>query len=174
MRLQDGSENLVALLNLVRSEYWWFIFLTQAPIHDNYQLSSRKRVLFIVRSHALWRGRMSEFGPMRNPYHVHLVDHSTHVGFSTFLLCYTVLTRASQLETAVHGCRILLILGLVSIMSLSCFLCSAISLTEIWVIYITHYITLFGLKPTFLFFLRIKRLVEYWLVIFLGNAPCYP
>ena len=37
-----------------------------------------------------------------------------------FLLCYTVLTRANQLETAVHGCRILLILGLVSIMSLSC------------------------------------------------------
>ena len=34
--------------------------------------------------------------------------------------CYTVLTRANQLETAVHGCRILLILGLVSIMSLSC------------------------------------------------------
>ena len=38
------------------------------------------------------------------------------------LLCYTVLTRAYQLETAVHGCRILLILGLVSIMSLSCFI----------------------------------------------------
>ena len=37
-----------------------------------------------------------------------------------FLLSYTVLTRAIQLETAVHGCRILLILGLVSIMSLSC------------------------------------------------------
>ena len=37
-----------------------------------------------------------------------------------FLLCYTVLTRANQLETAVHDCRILLFLGLVSIMSLSC------------------------------------------------------
>ena len=34
-------------------------------------------LLFIVRSHALWRGRMSEFGPIRNHYHVHLVDHST-------------------------------------------------------------------------------------------------
>ena len=27
--------------------------------------------------------------------------------------CYTVLTKAKQLETAVHGCRFLLILGLV-------------------------------------------------------------
>ena len=36
-----------------------------------------------------------------------------------FLLCYTVLTRANQLERAVHDCRILLILGLVSILSLS-------------------------------------------------------
>ena len=60
---------------------------------------------------------MSEFGPIRNHYHVHLVDHSTstRVGCSTFLQCYTALTRANQLETAVHGCRILLILGLVSI-----------------------------------------------------------
>ena len=31
-----------------------------------------------------------------------------------------VLTKANQLETAVHGCYILLILDLVSIMSLSC------------------------------------------------------
>ena len=35
-----------------------------------------------------------------------------------FLLCYTVLTRANQLETAVHGC--ILIFGLVSIISLTC------------------------------------------------------
>ena len=37
-----------------------------------------------------------------------------------FLLCYTVLTKGNQHETAVHGCRILLILGLVTFMSLSC------------------------------------------------------
>ena len=43
-----------------------------------------------------------------------------------FLLCYTVLTRASQLETVVHGCRILLILGLVFIMSLSCYVFYAV------------------------------------------------
>ena len=77
---------------------------------------------------------MSEFGPIRNHYRVHLVDNSTRVVCSTFLLCYTVLTRANELETAVHVCRILLILGLVSIMSLDIvlsFLRSPISLAEI-------------------------------------------
>ena len=57
---------------------------------------------------------------------VHLVEH--------LFLCYTVLTRANQLETAVHGCRILLILGLVSITDVCVvlsFLRSPISCAEI-------------------------------------------
>ena len=54
-------------------------------------------------------------GPSEISYHEHLVEHSTRVG----VLLFAVLTRANQLETAVHGCRILLILGLVYIMSLS-------------------------------------------------------
>ena len=49
---------------------------------------------------------------------LNLVDHSARAGFS-FLQCYTVLMRANQLETAVHGCRILLILGSTE-WSLSC------------------------------------------------------
>ena len=58
-------------------------------------------------------------GPSEISYHVHLVDHSTCVG----VLLFAVLYRADESQLArkaVHGCRILLILGLVSIMLLSC------------------------------------------------------
>ena len=76
--------------------------------------------LFVVTRYDV--DRCLNLGPSEMSYHVHLVDHSTRVGvllFATIRLCYTLLTRANQLETAVHGCHILLILGLVSIMSLS-------------------------------------------------------
>ena len=57
-------------------------------------------------------------GPSEIGYYVHLVDHSTRVG----VLLFAVLHRANESQparnsAAVHGCRILLILGLVSIMS---------------------------------------------------------
>ena len=45
-----------------------------------------------------------------------------------------MLTRANQLEIAVHGCRILLILGLVSIMSLSDQPCRNLSHLYFWLI----------------------------------------
>ena len=72
---------------------------------------------FIVRNHALWRWVTvwdhSEAlpRPFNRQLTFALVDHSTYC-------CYTVLTRANQLETAVHRC--ILIPGLVSIMSLAC------------------------------------------------------
>ena len=49
-------------------------------------------------------------GPSEIGYHVHLVEHSTRVG----VLLFAVLHRADEgqpARTAVHGCRILLILG---------------------------------------------------------------
>ena len=64
---------------------------------------------------------MSEFGPIRNRLPRTFGRPLDSRWLFYFLLCFTVLTRANQLETAVHGCRILLIHGLVSIMSLSCF-----------------------------------------------------
>ena len=78
-------------------------------------------LLFIVRSYALWRGRMSEFGPIRNHYHVHLVDHSTRVGCSTFC-CATPCWR--EPTSSKPFCWF-------SVWSLS--LRSAISVAEIWV-----------------------------------------
>ena len=53
----------------------------------------------------------------KNKHEVELNTVFMLVNHSTFG-CYTVLTRANQLETAVHGC--MFHFGLVSIMSLSC------------------------------------------------------
>ena len=64
-------------------------------------------LLFIVCSHALWRGRMYKFGPIRNHYHVHLVDRSTRVGCSTFCCatpCRREPTSSKQLSTVAAFC----------------------------------------------------------------------
>ena len=90
-------------------------------------------LLFIVRSHALWRGRMSEFGPIRNHYHVHLVDHSARAGCSTFCCatpCWREPTSSKQLSTVAAFCWF-------SVWSLSCRcrvkFSTQSSLAEIWV-----------------------------------------
>ena len=91
-------------------------------------------LLFIVHGHALWRGRMSEFGPIRNHYHVHLVDHSARAGCSTFCCatpCWREPTSSKQLSTVAAFCWF-------SVWSLS-FRCrvkfsTQSSLAEIWVI----------------------------------------
>ena len=73
-------------------------------------------LLFIVHGHALWRGRMSEFGPIRNHYHVHLVDHSARAGCSTFCCatpCWREPTSSKQLSTVAAFCWF-------SVWSLSC------------------------------------------------------
>ena len=73
-------------------------------------------LLFIVRSHALWRGRMSEFLPIRNHYHVHLVEHSTRIGCFTFCWatpCWREQTSSKQLSTVAAFCWF-------SVWSLSC------------------------------------------------------
>ena len=64
-------------------------------------------LLFIVHGHALWRGRMSEFGPTRSHYHVHLVDHSARAGCSTFCCatpCWREPTSSKQLSTIAAFC----------------------------------------------------------------------
>ena len=91
-------------------------------------------LLFIVHGHALWRGRMSEFGPIRNHYHVHLVDHSARAGCSTFCcatLCWREPTSSKQLSTVAAFCWF-------SVWSLSCRcrvkFSTQSSLAEIWVL----------------------------------------
>ena len=90
-------------------------------------------LLFIVHGHALWRGRMSEFGPIRNHYHVHLVDHSARAGCSTFCCatpCWREPTSSKQLSTVAAFCWF-------SVWSLSCRcrvkFSTQSSLAEIWV-----------------------------------------
>ena len=91
-------------------------------------------LLFIVHGHALWRGRMSKFGPIRNHYHVHLVDHSARVGCSTFCCaapCWREPTSSKQLSTVAAFCWF-------SVWSLSCRcrvkFSTQSNLAEIWVI----------------------------------------
>ena len=72
---------------------------------------------FSRQRHGLSCGHTSVFEPIRSHYHVYVQLTSRWLFY--YLLCYTVLTRANQLETAVHV-FILLIRGLVSIMSLAC------------------------------------------------------
>ena len=91
-------------------------------------------LLFIVRSHVLWRGRMSEFGPIRNHYHVHLVDHSARAGCSTFCCatpCWREPTSSKQLSTIAAFCWF-------SVWSLSCRcrvkFSTQSSLAEIWIL----------------------------------------
>ena len=99
-------------------------------------------LLFIVHGHALWRGRMSEFGPIRNHYHVHLVDHSARAGCSTFCCatpCWREPTSSKQLSTVAAFCWF-------SVWSLSCRcrvkFSTQSSLAEIWVIYIFGWLDL--------------------------------
>ena len=99
-------------------------------------------ILFIVHGHALWRGRMSEFGPIRNHYHVHLVDHSARAGCSTFCCatpCWREPTSSKQLSTVAAFCWF-------SVWSLSCRcrvkFSTQSSLAEIWVIYIFGWLDL--------------------------------
>ena len=99
-------------------------------------------LLFIVHGHALWRGRMSEFGPIRNHYHVHLVDHSARAGCSTFCCatpCWREPTSSKQLSTVAAFCWF-------SVCSLSCRcrvkFSTQSSLAEIWVIYIFGWLDL--------------------------------
>ena len=100
-------------------------------------------LLFIVHGHALWRGRMSEFGPIRNHYHVHLVDHSARAGCSTFCCatpCWREPTSSKQLSTVAAFCWF-------SVWSLSCRcrvkFSTQSSLAEIWVIKITFVLAMF-------------------------------
>ena len=44
---------------------------------------------------------MPEFGPIRNHFHVHLVDHSTRVGCS---ILFAVLHRADESQPARNSC----------------------------------------------------------------------
>ena len=44
-----------------------------------------------------------EFGPIRNHYHVHLVDHSTRVGCSFFFF-FDMLHRADENQPARNSC----------------------------------------------------------------------
>ena len=95
-------------------------------------------LLFIVHGHALWRGRMSEFGPIRNHYHVHLVDHSARAGCSTFCCatpCWREPTSSKQLSTVAAFCWF-------SVWSLSCRcrvkFSTQSSLAEIWVMRTAH------------------------------------
>ena len=99
-------------------------------------------LLFIVHGHALWRGRMSEFGPIRNHYHVHLVDHSARAGCSTFCCatpCWREPTSSKQLSTVAAFCWF-------SVWPLSCRcrvkFSTQSSLAEIWVIYIFGWLDL--------------------------------
>ena len=99
-------------------------------------------LLFIVHGHALWRGRMSKFGPIRHHYHVHLVDHSARAGCSTFCCatpCWREPTSSKQLSTVAAFCWF-------SVWSLSCRcrvkFSTQSSLAEIWVIYIFGWLDL--------------------------------
>ena len=75
-------------------------------------------------------------GPSEIGYHVHLVEYRLALVFY-FLLCYTVLTRANQLETVAHGCRIIISVdspfGLYHVAVVLSFLRSPINLAEILV-----------------------------------------
>ena len=112
-------------VDLFRSDMLYFLTcFSHVPVKESLLFSFnllRQRhdislLLSIVRSHALWRGRMSEFGPIRNHYQVHLVDHSTRVGCSTFCCatpCWREPTSSKQLSTVAAFCWF-------SVWSLSC------------------------------------------------------
>ena len=99
-------------------------------------------LLFIVRSHALWRGRMSEFGPIRNRLPRAFGRPLDSRWCSTFCCatpCWREPTSSKQLSTVAAFCWF-------SVWSLSCRcrvrFSTQSSLAEIWVIYIFGWLDL--------------------------------
>ena len=73
-------------------------------------------LLHIVRGHAPWRGQRSGFRPIRNHYHVHLIDNWPRVSCSSFCCatpCWREPKSSKQLSTVAAFCWF-------SVWSLSC------------------------------------------------------